>query len=332
LVFLGTPQAAVTPLRALHRQGYDIALVVTQPDKRRGRGAGLLPSPVKTAALALGLPVSHRVDDVIESGADLGVVVAFGRLIKPPVLDAVPMVNLHFSLLPRWRGAAPVERAILAGDSETGVCLMELEAGLDTGPVLGRRVVAIGVDETAEELRQALTAEGTELLLSQLGEGLASGVAQEGEATYAAKIDPSEHHLDWSDTAEQLHRVVRVGRAWTTFRGRRLGVARSRLTAAVDRPAAGDGLAVAVDRPAAGDGLAVAGDGLAVAGDGLAVAGDSPGELAAGELAGGPGGLAVGTGNRALVLIEVQPEGRGPMAAGAWLNGARPHPGERFGE
>lgn len=229
MVFLGTPHAAVEPLRALHAAAYDIVLVVSRADKRRGRGTSLSPSPVKAAATELGLPVSHRVDDVIAAGADLGVVVAFGQLIKPHVLAALPMVNVHFSLLPRWRGAAPVERAILAGDTETGVCLMELEAGLDTGPVLARHLVPIGPDTTANELRTELTHVGTALLLASLAAGLPAGQAQVGEATYAAKIDPSELRLDWMAPAEQLHRVVRVGRAWTTFRGRRLGVSRATL-------------------------------------------------------------------------------------------------------
>ena len=118
---------AVPPLRALVADGHDVALVVTRPDKRRGRGGHLMPSPVKAAALELGLQVTDRVDDAIDVGADLGVVVAFGRLIKPHVLERLPMVNIHFSLLPRWRGAAPLERSILAGDEETGVCLMALE-------------------------------------------------------------------------------------------------------------------------------------------------------------------------------------------------------------
>ena len=111
-----------------------------------------MPSPVKAAAVELGMPVSHTVDDALAVGADLGVVVAFGQLIKPHVLDALPMVNLHFSLLPRWRGAAPVERALLAGDDETGVCLMQLEAGLDTGPVYRCEAVPIGRSTTADEL------------------------------------------------------------------------------------------------------------------------------------------------------------------------------------
>ncbi len=121
-----------------------MALVVTQPDRRRGRGAALVPTPVKAAAQEAGVAVTSRVDDVLEAGVELGVVVGFGRLIKSHVLERVPMVNLHFSLLPRWRGAAPVERAILAGDAETGVCLMALDAGLDTVPVYDCRVVTIG--------------------------------------------------------------------------------------------------------------------------------------------------------------------------------------------
>ncbi len=243
-MFLGTPEAAVTPLRALHDAGYEIRLVLTQPDKRRGRGSVLLPSPVKAAADELGLPVSHRVDDVIGTGADLGVEVAFGKLIKPPVLAAVPMVNLHFSLLPRWRGAAPVERALLAGDTETGVCLMTLEAGLDTGPVHACRQVPIGPETTVDELRSALVAEGTSLLLAQLRDGLSPPQPQVGEPTYAAKIDPSELQLDWSQPAVHLDRLVRIGRAWTSFRGQRLRVLRARLAPAGPGPGELDGLVV----------------------------------------------------------------------------------------
>ena len=215
------------PLRALVGAGHDVALVVTRADKRRGRGGGLLPTPVKTAAEELGLAVSHRVDDVLDAGAELGVVVAFGRLVKPHVLDAVPMVNVHFSLLPRWRGAAPVERAILAGDAETGVCLMGLEEGLDTGPVYRRAAVAIGEDETADELRDRLVEIGTRQLVDALAEGLGDGEPQSGEPTYAAKLENDELHLDWSLPAEELERVVRVGRAWTTVKGRRLKVLRA---------------------------------------------------------------------------------------------------------
>jgi methionyl-tRNA formyltransferase len=172
------------------------------------------------------------------------------------VLERVPMVNVHFSLLPRWRGAAPVERAILAGDTETGVCLMGLEEGLDTGPVYECVRVPIGPEETADELRDNLVAEGTELVVRRLADGpgsLGEPVVQEGEPTYAAKIDPEELHLDWSQPAEQVHRVIRIGRAWTTFRGKRLQILKARLAGSVaGDPGTVDGLLVAC-----GDGGAV---------------------------------------------------------------------------
>lgn len=243
LVFLGTPELAVPPLRALVGAGFDVALVVSQPDRRRGRGAALSPSPVKAAALDLGLPVTERVDDVLEAGADLGVVVAFGRIIRPHVLEALPMVNLHFSLLPRWRGAAPVERAILAGDDRTGVDLMVVEEGLDTGGVYGRVELDIGPDETLEELRARLVDAGTELLVDQLSAGLGPPQPQVGEPVYAAKIDPAELEIDWSRPAGEIHRVVRLGGAWTTHEGRRLKVWRTSVPPRGDAPWApsGDG-------------------------------------------------------------------------------------------
>ncbi|HVL27069.1 MAG TPA: methionyl-tRNA formyltransferase [Acidimicrobiales bacterium] len=284
---------AVPPLRALVEEGHRVVMVVTQPDRKRGRGGALLPSPVKAAATDLGLPVTERVDDLLGAGAELGVVVAYGRLIRPHVLAALPMVNLHFSLLPRWRGAAPVERAILAGDTTTGVCLMALEEGLDTGPVYDCRQVEIGDEETADELRARLVGLGTDLLVNALRDGLPEPTPQHGEATYAAKLDPSEHHLDWSRPATELARVVRLGQAWTTFRGKRLKVRRA-------RPVTGEG-----GPPAAGP-------------DG------GPGVL-------DPDSLRVATGEGAVELVEVQPEGRGPQAAADWRNGARPLPGERLG-
>jgi len=224
----------VGPLRALVDAGHDVALVVSRPDRRRGRGGALVPSPVKAAAMEMGLPVTDRVGAVIDVGAELGVVVAYGRLIKPPVLDALPMVNLHFSLLPRWRGAAPVERAILAGDPFTGVCVMALEEGLDTGPVYASRERPIRPDDTLDELRAILSADGTDLLLRLLADGRPEPRPQVGEATYAAKIEPGEHHLDFTRPADHLHRVVRLGQAWTTFRGRRLLVPKARLAAPVE--------------------------------------------------------------------------------------------------
>ncbi len=209
--------------------GFEIALVVSQPDRKRGRGSGLVATPVKIAALELGLPVSDRVDDILAAGADLGVVVAYGRLIRPHVLERLDLVNLHFSLLPRWRGAAPVERAILAGDEETGVCLMGLEEGLDTGPVYACERVAIGPEETADELRSRLVALGSDLLVTALQAGLGEARPQAGTPTYAAKLESGELRLDWTRPAVELHRLVRLGGAWTTFRGRRLKVRRARL-------------------------------------------------------------------------------------------------------
>jgi methionyl-tRNA formyltransferase len=306
LAFLGTPDVAVLPLQALHRAGHDIRLVVSRPDKRRGRGGAAVPSPVKRAALELGLPVTDRVDDVVGSGAELGVVVAFGRLIRPHVLAAVPMINLHFSLLPRWRGAAPVERAILAGDTRTGACLMTLEEGLDTGPVHACRSVDIGPEEALDELRSRLAAVGTDLLVEQLRDGLSPPAPQQGEPTYAPKIEPDELRLDWALPALQLSRVVRLGRAWTTFRGRRLLVLRA-------RPVPGPG----------GDG----GSPASPASPSSTGWTGSPGSTAPGELV----GLSVVTGEGALELIEVQPESRAPLSAADWRNGARPAPGERLG-
>jgi methionyl-tRNA formyltransferase len=234
LVYLGTPDFAVPPLRALVEAGFDVALVVSRADARRGRGGRATPSPVKAAALELGLPVSDRVDDVLDVGADLGVVVAFGRIIRANVLAALPLVNIHFSLLPRWRGAAPVERAVLAGDDVTGVDLMVVEEGLDTGAVYARAEVPIGVDDTVDELRAQLTEVGTGLLVDGLRSGLGEPAPQVGEATYAHKIEPGELRIDWSLAALDLHRLVRVGGAWTTFRGKRLKVWRTSL--------AGDGV------------------------------------------------------------------------------------------
>ncbi len=196
--------------------------MVTQPDRRRGRGGATSPTPVAREAEALGLPVSHTTADAAAAGAELGIVVAYGRIVRPEVLALLPMVNVHFSLLPRWRGAAPVERAVLAGDATTGVCLMEVEEGLDTGGVYRRMETPIGASETARELTDRLAALGAEMLVAALDEGLGEPVAQAGEVTYAHKIDPAELEIDWSAGQNGVQRLVRIGRAWTTWRGTRL--------------------------------------------------------------------------------------------------------------
>lgn len=224
IAFLGTPDVAVPPLNALSAAGFEIVLVVSGPDKRRGRGSTMQPSPVKAAALDLGLPVTDRIDDLLELELDLAVVVAYGHLVKPHILDHVQMVNLHFSLLPRWRGAAPVERALLAGDDRTGVCLMALEEGLDTGGVYRRVERPIGPRDTLESLRTDLVRDGSEMLVAALREGLGDPEPQVGEPTYASKIQPDELHLDLGDPAIVNDRVVRLGRAWTTIDGARLRI------------------------------------------------------------------------------------------------------------
>jgi methionyl-tRNA formyltransferase len=248
LAYLGTPEVGVPPLRALVDAGFEIAVVVSRPDKRRGRGGALSPSPVKAAAIELGLPVSDDLDAVLEAGIELGVVVAYGRLIPDRILEAVPMVNIHFSLLPRWRGAAPVERALLAGDAETGVCLMDVVTELDTGDVHASGRTAISPDDTLDSLRSRLVDIGSELLVDNLHAGLGTPTPQSGEVTYAAKIDPAELHIDWSASADSIDRLVRLGGAWTTFRGARLkvhGVAPATATAtATGEPGTMHGLAV----------------------------------------------------------------------------------------
>ena len=292
LVYLGTPGAAVPPLRTLVAAGHDVALVVSRADKRRGRGSDLVPSPVKAAALELGLPVTADLAEAAGVGAELGVVVAYGRIIPVAVLDQLPMVNLHFSLLPRWRGAAPVERAILEGDAETGVCLMAVEAGLDTGPIYAEVATTIDPEESADELRCRLVAIGCRLLEEHLADGWAGLPLprdQAGNPSYAEKLASHEFELDWNLPALHLRRVVRLGRAWTTFRAKRLRI----LSAAPP----GD------DRD------------------------DQP-VLAPGELR----GTSVGAGDGSvLTLRTVQPEGKRPMDATDWLHGITPGPDDRLG-
>lgn len=303
LVYLGTPDAAVAPLRALHAAGFEIPLVVSRADAKRGRGSSRQPSPVKAAALELGLPVTDDLADVPGVGADLGVVVAYGRIIRVELLQQLPMVNLHFSLLPRWRGAAPVERAILAGDETTGVCLMVVAEGLDTGDVYTSVTVDIGPDESADHLRARLVAAGSTLVVEALQAGLTPPVPQIGVETYAAKIGPEDLHLDWERPAVELSRVVRIGGAWTTFRGKRLKVWAARLPDPPDVMYPTDATATRDSRSDSG-----------------------PSRLAPGQLA----GRTVGTGDGTLELLEVQPEGKGRQDADAWRNGARPTPDERL--
>ncbi len=228
---------AVPPLEALVAAGHDVVLVLTGPDRRRGRGGATSPSPVKAAALALGLPVAADLAAACEVDAALGVVVAFGRILPADFLAVRPYVNLHFSLLPRWRGAAPVEWAILEGDERTGVCVMAVEEGLDTGGVYARAETEVDA-KTLEGLRAELLDKGSELLLGLLaaaddgtgGVVLPEPTAQDGVVTYARKLTAEDRRLRWDRPAVELERIVRVGGATTSVEGRRLKV----LAAALD--------------------------------------------------------------------------------------------------
>lgn len=226
IVFLGTPVAAATVLERLLNEGFPIVHVVTQPDAKRGRGSAMSPSPVKEVALARGLSVSHDLEWITDNASEnlLGVVVAFGRLIPVSVLKLVPMINIHFSLLPRWRGAAPVERAIMAGDEKTGVCIMDIEATLDTGAVYAMQEVVISPTSTTVSLTAELADAGAELLVRTLRTGLGTPVPQSGDVTHAAKISRDELKIDWSRTAEEIRRQVRAVRAFTEIDGQRLRV------------------------------------------------------------------------------------------------------------
>jgi methionyl-tRNA formyltransferase len=223
LAFLGTPEAAVAPLRALVDAGHRIELVITRPDRRRGRGGALSFSPVKAAALELELRVGHRLGDLDGLDIERGIVVAYGALIPGAVLERIPMLNVHFSLLPRWRGAAPVERAILAGDTETGVSVMTLEVDLDTGPVHLERRVAIG-EKTAAALLSELSHVGAQALVEVLAsrELLEHPKVQVGNVTSAQKLTKETFHVTPSMDVDLFLRTVRLGRAYCFVNEKRL--------------------------------------------------------------------------------------------------------------
>lgn len=253
LVFLGTPSAAATVLQRLIDDGFEVRHVITRPDAKRGRGSATSPSPVKEVAIAHGISVSHNLDWLKENNSApmLGIVVAYGRIIPTAVLERTPMINVHFSLLPRWRGAAPVERAILAGDTTTGVCIMEVEPTLDTGAVYACAEMAIDDSITADGLTAELSHLGATLLVNTLRRGLGDPTPQAGEATYAEKISADEMRLNWSDDAVNLSRKVRCFRAFTMVQGNRVRIVEA-------RPIEGDAPLGSVNQQAqvgTGDGL-----------------------------------------------------------------------------
>jgi methionyl-tRNA formyltransferase len=229
LVFLGTPEAAVPSLDALVEAGHDVALVITRPDRRRGRGGELSASPVKVAATRLGLAVGHRLDEIDALDVDRGVVVAYGAIIPAPLLERVPMLNVHFSLLPRWRGAAPVQRAILAGDTETGVSIISLEPTLDTGPVHVERRVSVD-EKSAQELTNELAHSGASALIEVLASPtlLEHPHPQVGEPTYAGKVTKEMLHLTPESTTELALRTIRLGGAYLFVGAKRVVVLSAR--------------------------------------------------------------------------------------------------------
>jgi methionyl-tRNA formyltransferase len=262
VVFMGTPEFSVPALDALVEAGHEIATVYTQPPRPAGRGQKDRPSPVHLRAEALGLPVRHprtlrtpeALTDFAALGADIAVVVAYGLILPRAVLDAPRhgCLNIHASLLPRWRGAAPIHRAVLAGDAETGVCIMAMEEGLDTGPVLLRTATPIGPTETTGDLHDRLSAIGATLIVDALArlDTLVPEPQPDEGVTYASKIDKAEAAIDWAKPAAEIDRQIRglspFPGAWTTYEGRRLKLLRSRL--AGGRGAPGEvlgGLAIA---------------------------------------------------------------------------------------
>ena len=221
LIFAGTPEFAAQALTAIIAAGHEVALVLTQPDRPAGRGMALQPSAVKKVALAHGIEVfqpstlkdAAAQAKIAEAGAEVMVVAAYGLILPQAVLDLPRFgcLNIHASLLPRWRGAAPIQRALLAGDAETGVCIMQMEAGLDTGPVLWRAAFPIRADETAATLHDRLAELGARLIVEALAGLPLPAEAQPADGvTYAQKIEKAEAAIDWSKPAAELDRHIRA--------------------------------------------------------------------------------------------------------------------------
>ncbi len=245
IVFMGTPDFSVPVLDALVAAGHEIAAVYCQPPRPAGRGKKDRPTPVHARAAALDLLVRHPVSlkspleqaDFADLNADVAVVVAYGLILPQAILDAPAKgcLNIHASLLPRWRGAAPIHRAIMAGDDETGVCIMQMEAGLDTGPVLMRQATPIGAQETTAQLHDRLSEMGAGLIVSALSDldMLTPDPQPDDGVTYAHKIDKGEAQIDWSQPAEDVDRKIRglspFPGAWCEVDGQRVKLLASRL-------------------------------------------------------------------------------------------------------
>ncbi len=252
LAFMGTPDFSCSVLKALINSGHEVVCVYSQPPRKSGRGKKVTPTPVHQLAEEAGIevrtPVSLKPEDIQAEFAaldlDAAIVVAYGLLLPKPILEAPRFgcLNLHASLLPRWRGAAPIHRAIMAGDDETGVCIMQMEAGLDTGPVLLREGTPIGEEETTSQLHDRLSEMGASLIVTALRhlDGLTPDVQPDEGVTYAAKIDKSEAQVDWSQPATEVDRKIRglspFPGAWVEIDGQRVKLLASRLASGDGQP------------------------------------------------------------------------------------------------
>ncbi|MFV1440178.1 MULTISPECIES: methionyl-tRNA formyltransferase [unclassified Phaeobacter] len=245
IIFMGTPEFSVPVLDALVDAGHEIAAVYCQPPRPAGRGKKDRPTPVHARAIELGLDVRHPVSlkgaeqqaEFAYLRADVAVVVAYGLILPQAVLDAPRhgCLNIHASLLPRWRGAAPIHRAIMAGDSQTGVCIMQMEAGLDTGPVLLREATEIGPEETTAQLHDRLSEMGADLIVRALDglSDLTPEVQPDAGVTYAHKIDKAEARIDWQRSAVEVDRTIRglspFPGAWSEIEDQRVKLLASRV-------------------------------------------------------------------------------------------------------
>jgi methionyl-tRNA formyltransferase len=252
VVFMGTPEFSVPVLEALVEAGHEVLCVYCQPPRPAGRGKKDRPTPVEARARALDLSVRYPVSlkgaeaqaEFAALGADIAVVVAYGLILPQAILDAPEhgCLNIHASLLPRWRGAAPIHRAIMAGDAQTGVCIMQMEAGLDTGPVLLRRALDIGATETTAQLHDRLSVLGAGAIVTALAglEGLTPQVQPDDGVTYATKIDKAEARIDWTEPAARVDRLIRglspFPGAWCEAGGVRLKLLESRLADGAGAP------------------------------------------------------------------------------------------------
>ena len=265
VIFAGTPDFAAAALKAIAAAGFEIPLVLTQPDRPKGRGMQLAPSPVKQAALELGLRVAQpeklrnnaeALQMLKEVEADVMVVAAYGLILPQDVLDTPKhgCLNIHASLLPRWRGAAPIQRAIEAGDAETGVCIMQMDIGLDTGDVVSEHRYTIQLTDTANEVHDALMNLGAEAIVADLqqlkAEGRLKSVKQpEKGVTYAQKLSKEEARIDWNESAAVIERKIRafnpVPAAWVEYQGKPMKIWRAEVVAQQGR--AGEVLSCSAD-------------------------------------------------------------------------------------